>query len=145
MWFLSAFPWGVEIAGEDSYAGQIGKFIAPIFHPLGLAWRETVALISGLFAKEIVVSTMGVLYGLGGEAGEQEIGAAIAGSHLTPLSGYAMMAFVLIYAPCVAAIAAVKRETGSWKWTAISVGYLCGLAWLVGFIIYQGGKLLGLE
>ena len=144
MWFLSAFPWGVEVAGPDSYSGQIGKFMAPLVRPLGFDWQEAVALMSGFVAKEIVVSTLGVLYGLGGEAGAAELGAAIAGGHLTPLSGYAFMAFVLIYSPCLAAIAAVRRETNSWKWTLVSVGYLTGLAWLVAFVIYQGGRLLGL-
>jgi ferrous iron transport protein B len=143
MWFLSAFPWGVEVAGPDSYAGRLGKLVEPLVRPLGFSWKEAVALISGFAAKEIVVSTLGVLYGLGSEAETSELGTAIANGHLTPLSGYAFMAFILIYSPCIAAIAAVKRETGSWKWTAFAVGYLTALAWLVALIIYQGGRLLG--
>jgi ferrous iron transport protein B len=144
MWFLGAFPWGVEVAGPESYAGRLGKLLEPLVQPLGFSWKEAVALISGFAAKEIVVSTLGVLYGLGSEAETSELGTAIASGHLTPLSGYAFMAFILIYSPCIAAIAAVKRETGSWKWTLFAVGYLTALAWLVALIIYQGGHLLGL-
>jgi ferrous iron transport protein B len=144
MWFLGAFPWGVEVAGPDSYAGRIGHLLEPAVRPLGLGWQEAVALLSGFVAKEIVVSTLGVLYGLGGEAGTDELGRALAAGHLTPLSGYALMAFVLIYSPCLAAVAAVGRETASWKWTLFAVGYLSGLAWLVAFVIFQGGRLLGL-
>jgi ferrous iron transport protein B len=144
MWFLSAFPWGVEVAGPESYAGQAGRFLAPLMKPLGFGWQETVALISGFVAKEIVVSTMSVLYGLGREAGTVQLGEAIRQGHLTPLSGYAFMAFVLIYSPCLAAMGAIRRETASWKWTLFAVGYLTALAWLVAFIIYQGGRMLGL-
>jgi ferrous iron transport protein B len=111
--------------------------------PLGFSWKEAVALISGFAAKEIVVSTLGVLYGLSSEASHAELGTAIASGHLTPLSGYAFMAFVLIYSPCIAAIGAVRRETGSWKWALFAVGYLTALAWLVALIIYQGGRLIG--
>jgi len=110
MWFLSAFPWGVEVAGPDSYAGQVGRLLAPVVRPLGFGWQEAVALVSGFVAKEIVVSTLGVLYGLGAEAGSAELGRAIAAGHLTPLSGYALMVFVLIYSPCLAAMAARHGE-----------------------------------
>jgi len=144
MWFLSAFPWGVEVAGPDSYAGRLGKLIEPLMKPLGFSWKEAVALISGFAAKEIVVSTLGVLYGLSSEASHAELGSAIATGHLTALSGYGFMAFVLIYSPCVAALGAVRRETGSWKWTLVTVAYLTALAWLVALVIYQGGRLLGL-
>ncbi len=144
MWFLSAFPWGVEVGGADSFAGRIGRTIVPIIRPLGFGPNEGVALISGFVAKEIVVSTIGVLYGLGAEADTAALGKAIAAGPMTPLSGYAFMAFVLIYSPCLATIAAIKRETGSWKWAMGAMGYLTGLAWLVALVIYQGGRLLGL-
>jgi len=144
MWCLGALPWGVEVAGPDSYAGQLGKALEPAVRPLGLEWREAVALVSGFVAKEIVVSTMGVLYGVSAEAEDAELGQAIAGGHLTPLSGYALMAFVLIYSPCIAAVAAVRRETASWKWPLVAVAYLTGLAWVVAFVIFQGGRALGL-
>ncbi len=144
MWFLSAFPWGVEVAGEKSYAGQIGKLLAPLVAPLGFSWREAVALMFGFVAKEIVVSTMGVLYGLGQHASSSDLGHAIAAGPLTPLSAYAFMAFTLIYTPCLAAVAAIRRETNSWKWALFAVGYLLVLAWIIAFIIYQGGRLAGL-
>ncbi len=145
VWALSAFPWGVEPAGPESYAGRLGQTVEPLVRPLGFGWREAVALISGAVAKETVVSTMGVLYGAGEDAEEGAIGDALTDGHLTPLSGYAFLVFVLIYAPCVAAIGAVRRETASWKWTLVCVGYLTVLAWLAALVIYQGGRLLGLE
>ncbi|MGQ9732318.1 MAG: ferrous iron transport protein B [Candidatus Zipacnadales bacterium] len=145
MWFLSAFPWGVEVAGPDSYAGQAGKLLEPLVKPLGFAWQEAVALISGFAAKEIVVSTLGVLYGIGSEPGTVELGEALRQGHLTPLSGYGFMAFVLIYSPCLATIGAIRRETASWRWTLFAGGYLTALAWVVAFIIYQGGRLVGIE
>jgi ferrous iron transport protein B len=86
-----------------------------------------------------------VLYGLGDRADPDALGRAIAGGPLTPLSAYAFMSFTLIYTPCLAAVAALRRETGSWKWTLFAVGYLLALAWLVAFVIYQGGRLLGLR
>jgi ferrous iron transport protein B len=144
MWFLSAFPWGVEAGGADSYAGRLGRLAAPVIRPLGFGPNEGVALISGFVAKEIVVSTIGVLYGLGPEADRAALGRAIAAGSLTPLAGYAFMAFVLIYSPCLATIAAIKRETGSWKWAIGAMTYLTVLAWLVAFVIYQGGRLMGL-
>jgi ferrous iron transport protein B len=134
----------VQVAGEHSYAGRIGHLLAPLLAPLGLSWRESVALLFGFVAKEIVVSTMGVLYGLGDQATTHELGHAIAAGPLTPLSAYAFMAFTLIYTPCLAAVAAIRRETNSWKWALFAVGYLLVLAWLVGFAIYQLGRLVGL-
>lgn len=144
MWFLSAFPWGVEMGGPESYAGRLGRWTEPAIRPLGLGSNEAVALISGFVAKEIVVSTLGVLYGLGSEADTAALGRAIASSSLTPLGGYAFMVFVLIYSPCLATIAAIRRESGSWKWAALALGYLTTLAWLAAFVVYQGGRLLGL-
>ncbi len=144
MWFLSAFPWGVEVGGPESYAGRLGRMTVPVLRPLGFGPNEGVALISGFVAKEIVVSTLGVIYGLGAEADTAALGKAIAAGPMTPLSGYAFMAFVLIYSPCLATIAAIKRETGSWKWALGAMGYLTALAWFVAFVIYQGGRLLGL-
>jgi len=129
---------------EKSYLGRLGKVIAPVLHPLGFDWRAGVALLTGFVAKEIVVSTFGVLYQAkeGGEEGET-LRAAIQKA-MTPLIGYAFMIFVLVYTPCLATVAAIRRETGSWKWTAFAVGYALCLAWCLAFVIYQGGMLLGL-
>ena len=104
------------------------------------------ALLTGFVAKEIVVSTLGVLYQVGEEAEERSEGLiqALRKSEMTPLVSYAFMAFVLIYTPCLGTIAVIRRETNSWKWTAFSVGYAVALAWVVAFIIVRGGRLVGL-
>jgi ferrous iron transport protein B len=130
---------------EKSLLGRLGKAIAPILHPLGFDWRSGVALLTGFVAKEIVVSTFGVLYQVDREQGEESEGLRAAIQHaMTPLIGYAFMIFVLVYTPCLATVAAIKRETGSWGWTGFSVGYGLVLAWILAFFIYQGGILLGL-
>lgn len=130
---------------EKSLLGRLGKTIAPVLRPLGFDWRGGVALLTGFVAKEIVVSTFGVLYQVGREEGEESEGlrAAIQDA-MTPLIGYAFMIFVLVYTPCLATVTAIRRETGSWGWTAFSVGYGLALAWMLAFVIYQGGMLLGL-
>ena len=128
---------------EKSFMGRMGKAVAPIFSPLGIDWRGSVALISGFAAKEIVVSTMGVLYATGREQDSEALKHALLSSDMTSLSAVAMMAFVLLYIPCLATVAAIKRETGSLKWTFFSIAYSTLIAWLAAFCIYQGGKLLG--
>jgi ferrous iron transport protein B len=126
---------------EKSYLGRLGKGMAPILRPLGFDWRADVALLTGFVAKEIVVSTFGVLF----QAKEKDetLRTAIRRT-MTPLAGYAFLIFVLVYTPCLATVAAIRRETGSWTWTAFAVGYALCLAWGLAFIIYQGGMLLGL-
>ena len=132
---------------SQSMIAFIGKAIAPIFTPLGFGeWRASMALVVGLIAKEAVVSTMGVLYGVGKTVADQP--SSLIGplqQVFTPLSAYAFMAFTLLYMPCIAAFATMKREMNSWKWTLITVSYQTGVAWLVAFIIYQGGLLIGLR
>lgn len=145
IWFMGTFPWGVEFASEQSYIGVIGKLFAPIFHPLGFGtWQAAVSFVFGLLAKEVVVSTLSILYVGGSEVADEALIGALQ-QVFTPLTAYAFMAFSLIYTSCVATIATVKRETNSWKWTAFSVFYQFALAWLVAFIIYQGGRLIGLR
>ena len=131
---------------EGSYIGRIGKAMEPVFLPLEFDWRNAVALLTGFVAKEIVVSTLGVLYQVGAEAEERSEGLiqALRKSEMTPLVSYAFMAFVLIYTPCLGTIAVIRRETNSWKWTAFSVGYAVSLAWVVAFVIVRGGQLVGL-
>jgi ferrous iron transport protein B len=131
---------------EKSYIGRLGKLLAPVFSPIGMDWRGSVAVLTGFVAKEIVVSTMGVLYAVGPDEDEkgEALKSALKKSGMTPLSAYAMMAFVLIYIPCVATVAVIRRETNSWKWTLFSITYSTCLAWVIAFIIYQGGKLIGL-
>ncbi len=126
---------------ERTYIGQLGKFMEPVFRPLGFDWRNSVALVCGFVAKEIVVSTHGVLFKLGEDASEESGGLvkAIKNSHMTPLTAYAFMAFTLLYTPCLATIGIIKKETGSWKWTAFSITYSLCIAWIVAFAIFHGG------
>ncbi len=130
---------------EKSYAGKFGKMIEPAIAPLGFDWRIGIALVSGVTAKEVIISTMGTIYSIGD--GGENVGslkkALMADEHMNPLVAYALMVFVLIYSPCLAAIAVMKRETGSWKWPTVAMIYATTLAWIVTFVVYQGGKLLG--
>jgi ferrous iron transport protein B len=138
---------------EMSYAGKMGKAIAPIFKPLGFDdWKLSVGLIGGFVAKEIVVGTLGTLHSVG-EADEesenlrqrlQSQTRPDGSKKFNPLVAYSIMIFVLLYIPCIAVIAAVKRETNSWKWPIFMVFYTTGVAWIASFIVYQGGRLLGL-
>ena len=151
IWFLSSFPQPVSNSHmtkaeimEQTYIGRLGKFLSPVVKPLGFDWRGGVALITGFFAKEIVVSTYGVLYQVGEKEEESEgLRSALQHSGMSPLVAYAFMVFTLIYTPCLGTVAAIRRETGSWGWTFFSVGYSITLAWMMAFLIQQGGKLLG--
>jgi ferrous iron transport protein B len=128
---------------QTSYIGRIGRFIAPAFAPLGIDWRAGVALLSGFVAKEIVVSTLGVLHAAGNAEEEGVLEQALIETGMTPLSALSMMVFVLLYLPCLATTAAIRRETGSYKWMFFSIGYSTSVAWGMAFLIYQGGFLLG--
>jgi ferrous iron transport protein B len=139
IWFLANMPYGVEYASQDSIIGIIGTSIAPIFEPLGFGnWQSSVALIFGFLAKEVVVGIFGSLYGVA-----QEGLSTVLLNVFTPLSAYAFMVFTLLYIPCMATIAVIRRETGSWRWTLFSVFYSTTTAYIITFIFYQGGKLLG--
>ncbi len=129
----------------ESYIGRVGHAIEPVLRPLGFDWRLGVCLITGFVAKEVVVSTMGVLYQVGdNESGGYGLKDALKKSGLTPVTAYGFMAFVLIYVPCLVTVVTVWRETGSAGWTAFCVGYLMLLAWLVAFCIRLGGNILGM-
>ncbi|MDP8256370.1 MAG: ferrous iron transport protein B [Candidatus Alcyoniella australis] len=129
----------------ESYIGRIGRTIEPIFAPLGLDWRAAVAVLTGFVAKEIVVSTLGVLMQVDDEQqpGNAGLIVALRNTGMTPLIAYAFMAFILIYTPCLATVAAIRRETNSRKWAAFSVAYSFVLAWVVAFSIKSVGGLLG--
>ncbi len=147
IWFLASFPFGVNYGSQESLAGNIGQIISPVFKPLGFGnWQSSVALMFGSVAKEVVVSTFGTLYGVNNV--ENEIGIFSLGNALqkdfVPLSAYAFMVFVLLYTPCMAVIATVRRETNSWKWPLFVVFYTNVIAWISAFIIYQGGTLIGI-
>lgn len=141
IWTLSSLPVGVEYGGQESITGQIGTAITPIFAPLGFGeWQASIALFFGVVAKEVVVGTFSSLFGL--SEGGTGIQSAIH-TLFTPLSAYAFMVFVLLYVPCFASIATVKQETNSWKWPIFMVAITTITAYIVAFIIYQGGTLLG--
>lgn len=141
---------------ENSYIGKIGKTIEPAIRPLGFTWQMGVSLLAGSVAKEIVVSTMNVLYTGGNDLDDDEASVQqlsnkmhnelrADGTHAyTSLTAFAFLVFVLLYFPCAATIAAIKNETNSWRWAGISVVYTTCLAWLMAFLIYQVGSLVGL-
>jgi len=125
---------------SQSFIGMIGHTIEPFFRPLGFSWREGVALITGFVAKEVVVSTLGVLYNAGREK-EEELSLILRDrSGLTPITAYAFLVFVLIYTPCLATLAAIRQETGTMKWTLFSVFYEITLAWVLAFVVVQVGR-----
>ncbi len=134
---------GEKLAG--SYAGRIGKAIEPVIAPLGFDWKIGVGLISAMAAKEVLVSTLGTIYSVGAVEDDasslQE--ALTADPAFSPLVAYTLMVFTLIYSPCLAALAVLRRETNSWKWTAFSFTYSTALAWVIALAIYQAGTLLG--
>lgn len=129
----------------QSYAGQLGRSIEPAIRPLGFDWKIGVGLLAAFAAKEVLVSTLGTIYSVGEDENDsialQE--ALTADTTFTPLIACSLMAFVLIYAPCMAALAVIRRETNSWRWTAFTFVYTTCLAWVIAFIIYQGGRALG--
>jgi ferrous iron transport protein B len=127
----------------NSFMGLIGKAVAPIFAPIGIDWRGGVSLLAGFVAKEIVVSTLGVLYAVD-EEGSEALRQALVDSGMTPLSAFSMMIFVLLYIPCIATVATIRKETNSMRWTFFSIGYTTAVAWLMAFIVYNGGRLIGL-
>lgn len=138
----------------NSYLGLIGRFIEPVIRPLGFDWKMGVSLLSGVAAKEIVVSTLGVLVQAEVEdessntlinklqAETFSYGPRMGEKVFTPLSAFSFLLFILIYFPCVAVIAAIKKESGNWKWAAFTIIYTTGLAWIVSFIFYQIGSLI---
>ena len=128
---------------EKSYIGQIGKAVSPFFAPLGIEWKGGVSLLTGFVAKEIVVSTLGVLHAAEDKDESDALNNALSTSGMTPLTALSMMIFVLLYLPCLATITTIRRETGSAKWMWFSIGYSTGIAWLAAFFVYQGGVLLG--
>jgi len=143
------------IMQEQSMIGQIGKFIEPVIAPLGFDWKMGVSLVAGSAAKEVVISTMSVLYQSDpNEANNQGLvqrlqdavyssGPRKGQPVFTPLIALSFMFFILIYFPCVAVIVAIKNESGKWKWSLFLAAYTTLLAWLVSFLVYQGGSLLG--
>jgi len=160
IWALEYFPAGSRATQQErlekSYISKIGKSIEPLIRPLGFDWKMGVSLMTGAAAKEVVVSTMGVLYGLGHDQTNNDSktlsailrntrysdGALMGQVVFTPLVGISFLLFILIYMPCVAVVATVSRESGSWKWALFLITYTTFLAWLVSFSVYQIGSLI---
>jgi ferrous iron transport protein B len=139
---------------QQSYIGQIGKAIEPAMQPLGFDWKMSVSLLSGIVAKEIVVSTMGVLYQADhnyvtiNHSLQQKLREAVytdgikkGQKVISPLVAFGFIMFILIYFPCIAVVAAISRESGSWKWAIFTIFYTTALAWMVSFLVYQVGSL----
>jgi ferrous iron transport protein B len=137
----------------NSYLGRIGKFIEPAIRPLGFDWKMGVSLLSGVAAKEIVVSTLGVLYQTdpdsdsGGLAlklrNETHQSGKLTGQVVfTKVTALAFLIFILVYFPCVAVISAIKNESGSWKWALFTIIFTTSLAWVLAFLVYQVGNII---
>jgi ferrous iron transport protein B len=127
---------------ENSYIGQVGKFVEPALRPLGFDWKIGVSIVSGITAKEVVVSTLGVLYT--GTDNEVAIGERMKADTyadgtpvFNPAVALSLMVFVLLYFPCFATITAIKNESGSWKWGLFTIAYTLALAWVTSFVVYR--------
>jgi len=153
MWALLSWPKPpIEADQADlppiayTAAGHIGRAIEPVLRPLGFDWKIGISLVAGLAAKEVVVATLATTYSIdeGDDGGKARLSEALrADPTFSPLVAVALMVFVLIYVPCVASMAVLWRESGSVKWLTVAVVYTISLAWLMSFIVYQGGRLLG--
>ncbi len=159
VWALEYFPHNEELdtqaQQEQSYIGRMGKAIEPVFSAQGFDWKLDVSLIAGVGAKEIVASTIGVLYANDDSVADEDLEEEEAlkkydilhekmtANGITPLVALAYLIFTLIYFPCIATIAAIKGETGSWRWPLFAALYTTALAWLVSAAVYQVGRLLG--
>lgn len=148
VWFLSYYPHNPELPAaqqqRESIMGRVGVFCEPVMRPLGLEWKANVALISGVAAKELIVSTFGVLYSEADENASQTLSQKMTAvdsqtgrPDFTTSSALAFMIFVLVYFPCIASLAAIASQSGSWKWAVASLTYSTALAWILAFAVYQ--------
>lgn len=155
VWALSYFPTNDnrQLQAENSYMAKIGKAIEPAMRPCGFDWRQSVSLLAGIGAKEVVASTMAVVYATSddeaamleedfeSEESENRISELVR-NNMTPLSAASMLLFILLYMPCVSTVVAIKNESGKWKWALFTVAYTIGLAWIVSTLFFQIGNLL---
>lgn len=157
VWALGYFPhneaFTQEQQQEQSYIGRMGKAVEPVFTPQGFNWKLDVSLIAGVGAKEIVASTIGVLYSGDDSFGDDDSFSADGEKYthlrqqmlqegITPLAAFCYLLFVLIYFPCIATIVAIKNETGKWGWAIFAACYTTALAWVVSAVCYQVGLLI---
>jgi ferrous iron transport protein B len=156
VWALGYFPHNEELSREQqqeqSYIGRMGKAMEPFFIPQGFNWKLDVSLIAGVGAKEIVASTIGVLYSGDDSFGDDEdfssdnekythLRLLMMKEGITPLAAYAYLIFILLYFPCIATIAAIKNETGSWRWALFAACYTTVIAWGISALVYRLGML----
>lgn len=143
IWLLTYIgPHGVGVSMDDSLLAAIGGMIAPLLAPLGFgAWQAGAALITGFLAKEVVISTMNIIYHVHEAAGLK----SVITSHFTSLSAFSFMVFVLLYTPCLATAATIRKETGSWKWMLLSIGVALTVAYMLSFVVYQAGMIFGFQ
>lgn len=151
VWFLSYYPRNEanpEMQQKESYIGRVGQFCEPVVEPLGFNWKISIAILSGTAAKELIVSTLGVLYSEDSSESTASLSHKLTTvnpqtgiSDFTPLTALSFMVFVLLYFPCLAAIAAISNETGSWKYALFSVVYNTVVAWMAAFAVYNIGSL----
>ena len=132
VWWLTHFPQGVEPGSLQSWAGQVGQWLDPVLHPLGIDPQLTIALLFGFVAKEIVIGSLAVIYGMEGPQLAQALG-----QQITWMQAYSFMLFTLIYTPCLSTIATIRTESRSRAFTALSLVWPLGMAWLVSFAFYQ--------
>ena len=147
LWFLQSFGWsGGFVMVEDashSFLGAIGGAIAPALRPLGFGtWQAAVALLTGLVAKEMVVSSLSMFYGFALTASSAQVAAAMTG--FTPLAAFSMLVFILLYVPCVAAVSTLAKEMNGLKWTLFSIFWQIGVAYVAALIVHTIGLALGL-
>ncbi len=154
VWALSYFPTNNDkkIQAENSYMAKVGKAIEPVMQPCGFDWKQSVSLLSGVFAKEVVASTMTVVYATTSEEAEaledfedaenESRISELVNHNMTPLSAASMLLFILLYMPCLSTIVAIKNESGKWKWALFTMAYTIGLAWIVSTLFFQLGSLL---
>jgi len=140
MWVLASLPWGVTYAGRESLLGRLGSVVAVALRPAGLGdWETGAALVFGFAAKEFAVAALGLVHG----AGEKALPALLA-AHFTPLTALSFLVLTLLYTPCLATVAVIRKETGSWKWPALAVGASLLLGLTTAAAVYQVGRALGL-
>ena len=154
VWALSYFPTNSDkkLQAENSYMAKIGKTIEPAMKPCGFDWKQSVSLLSGVFAKEVVASTMTVVYATSSEEAEtledfeaEENESRISQliqQNMTPLSAASMLLFILLYMPCISTIVAIKNESGRWRWAFFTMAYTIGLAWIASTLLFQLGSIL---
>ena len=136
VWFLSTFPGdGVE----DSFLGHIGRWLEPVGGLMGLDWRMVIALLTSFVAKEQTIATLGVIMGTGGDSALKTNLSEI----MTPAAAVAFIVLQMLFVPCVASVAALRQETGSWRWVAFAVGYMLAISLIGATAVYQGARLLG--